>query len=90
MRYRTWLLLASFSMTLGLARQPDGARGVVFLDADGDGVRDPGERGIPGVVVSDQVAVTTTDSDGQYALPASGGEFVFVSLPRGHRSVNNV
>ena len=90
MRYRTWLLLASFSMTLGLARQPDGTHGVVFLDADGDGVRDTGERGIPGVVVSDQVAVTTTDSDGQYALPASGGEFVFVSLPRGHRSVNNV
>jgi hypothetical protein len=60
----------------------------VFLDADDDGTRDPGERGLAGIVVSDQIAVTMTDAEGRYALPGSRSELVFVSLPRAHRSVN--
>jgi hypothetical protein len=80
-------LLCTVCVTaLAIAAQPDAARGVVFLDADGDGVRDAGERGIAGVVVSDQIEVTTTDVDGRYELPAGKSEFVFVSLPRGHRA----
>jgi hypothetical protein len=52
------LLCTVFLTALAIAAQPDAARGVVFLDADGDGVRDAGERGIAGVVVSDQIEVT--------------------------------
>jgi hypothetical protein len=88
MTSRAWILLGCLSMTFVAAQPTEPARGVVFLDADGDGVRDPGERGIAGVAVSDQIAVTSTDTDGRYLLPASAGEFVFVTLPRGHRAVN--
>jgi hypothetical protein len=88
MTSRAWILLGCLSMTFVAAQPTEPARGVVFLDADGDGVRDPGERGIAGVAVSDQIAVTSTGTDGRYLLPASTGEFVFVSLPRGHRAVN--
>jgi hypothetical protein len=59
--------------------------GVVFEDANGNGRRDAGEPGLPGVVVSDQHAVVTTDKDGRYALPLESGQeaTVFVSLPDG-------
>jgi hypothetical protein len=87
MTFRAWVVLGCLSMTFAAAQPPE-ARGVVYLDADGDGVRDPGERGIAGVAVSDQIAVTSTDADGSYLLPGGAGEFVFVSLPRGHRAVN--
>ena len=46
------------------AAQTAGVQGVVFLDANGNGVRDPGERGLAGVVVSDQDDVAATASDG--------------------------
>ena len=56
--------------------------GVVFADADADGVRDAGEPGLAGVVVSDGVRLTRTDAGGRYALPG-GGDFVFVTRPSG-------
>jgi len=43
--------------------------GVVFRDADGDGTRDAGELGIPGVLVTlDGNITTTTDLNGGYTL----------------------
>lgn len=59
-------------------------RGVVFDDANGNGIRDAGERGIAGVVVSDQSAVTQTAADGSYQFDATPTSSVaFVSLPDG-------
>ena len=66
----------------------------VWLDADGDGVLDPGEAGLPGVEVTlkDQwgtpLQVTTTDSQGRYIfinVEPGTGYFVEVtgSLPAG-------
>lgn len=51
--------------------------GVVFYDRNDNGVRDPGEPGVPGIRVrhGSGTAVTTTDSAGSYRLgrlPASG------------------
>ncbi|AHF16150.1 metallophosphoesterase [Niabella soli DSM 19437] len=41
--------------------------------------------GVPGVVVSDGVAVTTTGKDGSYYLPsAKTKKFVFISVPGGY------
>ena len=60
----------------------------VWLDADGDGVLDPGEAGLPGVEVTlkDQwgtpLRVTTTDSQGRYIfidVEPGNGYFVEVS-----------
>jgi 3',5'-cyclic AMP phosphodiesterase CpdA len=62
--------------------------GTVYVDANGNARRDPGERGLPGVAVSDQVAVVTTDASGAFRIPGSQGlGVVFVSLPNGYRSV---
>jgi outer membrane protein assembly factor BamB len=43
-------------------------RGVVFLDADGNGRRDPGEPGMGDVAVSDGDAIITTRADGHYRI----------------------
>ena len=60
------------------------ADGVVFEDADRDGLRDAAERGLPGVRVSDGQHLVTTDQQGRYALPAGSGPTVFVIKPATH------
>ncbi|HVX89409.1 MAG TPA: metallophosphoesterase, partial [Gemmatimonadales bacterium] len=55
--------------------------GVVFNDSNGNGVRDRGEGPVPGVVVSDQVDVVSTDRAGGYTLSANEGTIIFVSVP---------
>jgi calcineurin-like phosphoesterase family protein len=62
--------------------------GVVFLDANGNGTRDPSERGLAGVAVSNQVDVVVTGQDGGFHLdPSHGYGIVFVSVPDGYRAV---
>lgn len=58
--------------------------GVVFEDRNGDGQRQPGEPGIAGVAISDQVQVVLTDASGQFVMDARGYGLVFVSPPDGH------
>ena len=79
-----------------LALSPLGARaaaaqgaasGTVFVDANGNGIHDPGERGVAGVAVSNQDAVTTTDASGHFQLPRGGAGIVFISVPDGYRSL---
>jgi hypothetical protein len=60
--------------------------GVVFADRNANGQRDPGEPGVPHVVVSNQVDVTTTDSDGNFTLSARGTGVLFMSVPDGFRA----
>ncbi|MEP6764066.1 MAG: metallophosphoesterase [Gemmatimonadaceae bacterium] len=55
--------------------------GTVFNDANGNGVLDPNERPVSGVVVSNQLDVVTTDAAGRYQLPANEKTIVFVSVP---------
>lgn len=62
------------------------ASGTVYDDANANGRRDPGEAGLPGVVVSDGVAVVATDGDGSYRLDPGGG-LVFVVTPGDRRAV---
>jgi hypothetical protein len=62
-------------------------RGVVFVDANGNGARDTSERGLAGVAVSNQETVVVTDSAGGFQLPVSQWGLVFVSVPNGYKSV---
>ena len=59
--------------------------GVVFDDANGDGVQEPGEAGVPGVVVTLGSATAVSNGLGQYAVavPAHTGDSftLTVSLP---------
>ncbi|MFN8498619.1 MAG: SdrD B-like domain-containing protein [Anaerolineae bacterium] len=66
--------------------------GTVFNDTNGDGVRQPGEPGIPGATVTlkDQngnpVATTTTDPSGNYSFPnvPPGSYTVTETVPPGY------
>ena len=61
--------------------------GVVFADANRNGTQDAGEGGIPGVAVSNQDAVVTTDAKGTFRLAGPGTGVVFVSTPDGYGSI---
>ncbi|HEY4303237.1 MAG TPA: metallophosphoesterase [Gemmatimonadaceae bacterium] len=63
--------------------------GSVFLDLNGNGVRDPGERGLPNVAVSNQDTVVTTDASGNFRMNSSRTGVVFVSVPDGYRAIGN-
>ena len=63
--------------------------GTVFVDANGNGIRDAREIGVAGVAVSNQDAVTTTDASGRFHLPRGGAGIVFVSVPDGYRSLGS-
>jgi len=61
--------------------------GVVFDDLNADGRREPGERGLPGVEVSDGIEVVGTGPDGGYRLEARGRN-VFVVMPGDRRATS--
>ncbi len=64
-------------------------KGVVFSDLNGDGVQQPGERGIAGVMVSNQDAVVVTDITGSFELGPGPNGIIFVSEPDGFRAVKS-
>jgi hypothetical protein len=59
------------------------AHGTVFEDAQGTGVRRPGSRGLPDVLVSNGRDVVRTDAAGRLSLLVSEGDSVFVIKPSG-------
>jgi len=59
------------------------ATGMVFEDSTGSGVRPPGAKGIPGVLVSNGRDVVRTDADGRYRLSVSDGDVLFIIKPSG-------
>lgn len=59
------------------------ARGVVFEDRGATGVRQPGDPGVPGVLVSNGRDITKTDRDGRYHLTVESGSAIFVIKPKG-------
>jgi hypothetical protein len=56
----------------------------VYLDANRNGQRESGERGLPAVRVSDGERIVMTDSNGVYHLPAQPGKTLFVIKPPGY------
>jgi predicted phosphodiesterase len=61
----------------------------VFEDVNGNGRRDPGERPIPKVAISNQRDVATTDASGIARVERGPTGIVFVSIPNGYRSVGS-
>ncbi len=79
----TGLLTAS---ALSGAQRND-VSGVAFIDANGNGIHDAGERGLANVAVSNQDALVATDASGTYRLPRRANGVLFVSAPDGYRAV---
>jgi Icc protein len=59
---------------------PDGITGIVFEDANANGVQDEDEGGMKGVLVSDGVYCRSTNKAGEYNLPAEES-LVFITTP---------
>ncbi len=75
-------LLASSRATLKKA-----ISGHVYIDRNGNGHYDTGERGLRGVSVSNQEEVVVTDARGAYRLSGAGTTgVVFASIPDGYAS----
>lgn len=65
------------------------ARGVVYHDKSGSGIRPPGAKGISGVYVSNGREVAKTNSLGQYEIPIDEGSVLFVIKPSNWRVAVN-
>ncbi len=78
--------LAAFLLAAAGAPQASPVHGIVFDDANANGTRDAGERGLGGVAVSNQADVAVTDADGRFELPSAGTGVIFVSVPDGRRA----
>ena len=91
MNVRLWIVGTLLSATAALTQTPapSPVTGIVFEDANRNGQRDAGERGLGGVAVSNQREVVRTAADGTYSLPGPGSGVVFVSLPDGHSAVGS-
>lgn len=91
MHSRRWVPAAAIGGAfLGLvaaaAAEPPLARGFVYHDANSNGVRDPGEPGVPDVRVSNGCEIVRTDADGAWQLPAGDDTIFFVIKPRDWRT----
>jgi ELWxxDGT repeat protein/VCBS repeat-containing protein len=73
---------ATVTMTVTAATTTGVISGFVYFDADNDGVRDSGERGVPGVLVT----LTSTSSGTNVtrtAITRNDGSYSFTALPAG-------
>lgn len=59
------------------------ATGIVYHDQNANGTRDSGEPGVPGIAVSNQREIVTTDADGRWSLPHTDDTIFFVIKPSG-------
>lgn len=62
------------------------AKGIVFLDQNGNRTFDTGEQPLPGVRVSNGRQIVLTDQEGRYTLPVDNDDIVFVIKPAGMRT----
>ena len=63
---------------------PRTVHGMVYLDANGNGVRDADERGVASVGVSNGSTIVRTDAGGSYTLEVADGQTVFLIKPAGY------
>ena len=84
-RVRTLISWTVLFMVVAIIRpvysQNSQVKGTVYLDANKNGLCDPGEKGIEGVKVSNGVDVVKTNAQGQYAIMLSSESTLFISKP---------
>jgi hypothetical protein len=77
------LFLVAIALGMAGAALAETARGVVYHDKNGNSVRDKGEPGVRGVLVSNGEEVAVTDKQGRYELPVTDDTGIFVIKPSG-------
>lgn len=61
------------------------AKGIVFEDTNQNLKRDPDEKGIKNVLVSNQREVVLTNDNGQFSIPVEESAVIFITKPYGYR-----
>ncbi len=82
----TLLAVSSMVVPSRAVAQTAELHGIVYADANANGKRDASERGVSGVMISNQRDVVVSDSLGQFVIPSGRTGIVFVSVPDGFRS----
>ncbi len=82
MSMNRWCILISLLVSSSVFSQ-NGATGAVYLDANGNGIHDQDEAGIPGVCVSNGREVVRTDANGRWQLKLLNDSLIFVIKPSG-------
>lgn len=59
--------------------------GYVFVDHNNNSIMDPDEKGLYGVMVSNQKEVVMTDNKGHFQLKLIEGNFIFVTKPESYQ-----
>lgn len=80
-----------FASLLMMASLPAAAAytGRVFVDKNGNGRFDKGERTLAGVMVSDGLNVVKTSAGGSFSLPGHAkARFIFITTPSGYKTDN--
>jgi len=88
-RFRIIGGLLFVAATMAPAQVPAPVAGIVFEDANRNGRRDAGERGLSGVAVSNQREVVQTGADGRYSIPHGPSGLVFISMLDGYAAVGD-
>lgn len=88
MRVRVGLMLLALWSGQALAEVGGCPAGVVFVDRNGNAVRDAGEKPLAGVQVSDGQRIVRTDAAGRWSLPDSEGRTIFLIKPAGYEAAN--
>ncbi|MEH0154469.1 calcineurin-like phosphoesterase family protein [Limibacter armeniacum] len=77
-----WLLIFNFQTANGKTIY---LKGKVYNDLNRNGFYDKEEKGVAGVSVSNGTEVVVTDSNGDYKIPVSAYQTVFVIKPSGYQ-----
>ena len=75
------LLLAVWIVSCLGAFAQGTAKGLVYEDLNRNGKKDRAEKGLPNVAVSNGVEVVVTNAKGEYSLPVSDDNIIFVIKP---------
>src|SRR6185503_14536914 len=81
--HRLTLLLLFALISVGGTASAGEVRGTVFADADGDGLFDADERGVPTVVAWEDELLVPTDAGGAFVIDAPVEGLVWARVPDG-------
>lgn len=80
-KYISVLLLLPLSL---LAQNTGVLKGYVFDDVNANGIKDPGEGGITGILVSNQKQIVETDKNGRFEIETASNSYVYVVKPNNY------
>ena len=76
--------LSLLILSLSFIIRAEEVKGLVFEDSNQNLKLDDGEKGIQGVLVSNQLDVIKTGVDGRFALPVDDETVIFITKPSGY------